>query len=90
MLLISYTLVYNMGEADKTIRVSAELHARITAHNRDDETLNDTLERLVGGPSLRELAGTLSGEEADRVRDAIEESHDAHDEEIDQLLDETK
>jgi predicted CopG family antitoxin len=76
-----------MSEATKTIRVSEELHARIKAHNREGETLSETLERLVGSPSLRELAGVLSDDEADAFRGVIEESHRDHDEEIERMLD---
>ena len=43
------------------------------AHNRDGETLSETLERLVGTPSLRELAGVLSDDDAEAFREAIEE-----------------
>lgn len=71
----------------KSIRVSDELHEKIAAHNRDDETFSETLERLIGGPSLRELAGVLSDEEAEEFRAAIDESHDEHDREIDRMLD---
>jgi predicted CopG family antitoxin len=76
-----------MSEATKTIRVSESLHARIKAHNREGETLSETLERLVGTPSLRELAGILSDDDADTFREAIDESHRDHDEEIDRMLD---
>ena len=76
-----------MSDATKTIRVSEELHARIKAHNRESETLSETLERLVGSPSLRELAGVLSDDEADGFRKVIEESHRDHDEEIERMLD---
>lgn len=87
-LMFSYTVVYDMAEATKTIRVSEDLHARIKAHSREGETLNETLDRLLRGPSLRELAGILSDEEADRFEEAIEESHRSHDEEIERMLDE--
>lgn len=76
-----------MSEATKTIRVSKALHARIKAHNREGETLSETLERLVGSPSLGELAGILSDDEADAFREAIDESHRDHDEEIERMLD---
>lgn len=76
-----------MGEATKTIRVTEELHARIKAHSREDETLGETLERLVGGPSLHELAGILSDEEAETFREAIEESHADHDRAIEEQID---
>ncbi len=75
-----------MSEATKTIRVSEELHARIKAHNREGETLSETLERLVGSPSLRELAGVLSDDEADAFRGMIKESHRDHDEGIERML----
>lgn len=86
-LIAAYTLVYSMAEATKTIRVSEELHARIKAHSREGETLNETLDRLLRGPSLRELAGILSDEEAERFEEAVEESHRSHDEEIERMLD---
>ena len=87
-MMFTYTVVYAMAEATKTIRVSEDLHARIKAHSREGETLNETLDRLLRGPSLRELAGILSDEEADRFDEAIEESHRSHDEEIERMLDE--
>lgn len=76
-----------MAEASKTIRVSEDLHARIKAHSREGETLSETLERLIRGPSLRELAGVLSDEEAEEFREAIAESHREHDAELERLLD---
>jgi predicted CopG family antitoxin len=76
-----------MSEATKTIRVSESLHARIKAHNREGETLSETLERLVGTPSLRELAGILSDDDADAFREAIDKSHRDHNEKIGRMLD---
>jgi predicted CopG family antitoxin len=40
----------------KQIRVSDDLYARVRSENREDETLGETLERLVGGYSLTEFA----------------------------------
>jgi len=79
-----------MSKASKTIRVSESLHEQITAHNREDETLNETLERLVGGPSLRELAGTLSDDEAETFRSAIEASHRQHADELAEQFDDAE
>lgn len=76
-----------MAEATKTIRVSEDLHARIKAHSREGETLSETLDRLIRGPSLRELAGILSDEDAERFEEAIEASHRSHDDEIERTLD---
>lgn len=86
--MFSYTVVYDMAEATKTIRVSEDLHARIKAHNRDGETLNETLDRLLRGPSLHALAGILSEEAAEEFEEAIEESHRSHDEAIERTVDE--
>lgn len=77
-----------MTEATKTIRVSENLLARIKSHSREGETLNETLDRLLRGPSLRELAGILSDEKAETFEEAIEESHRSHNEEIERMLDE--
>ncbi|WP_380677857.1 antitoxin VapB family protein [Salinigranum sp. GCM10025319] len=76
-----------MSGTTKTIRVSESLHAQIKAHNREGETLSETLERLVGAPLLRELAGILSDNDAEAFREAIAESHRDHDEEIEEMLD---
>ena len=56
----------------KSVRLSEGFHARIRAHNRDDETMEDTLRRLVGGPSPTEVAGILSDETATGMREAID------------------
>ena len=40
----------------KQIRVSEDLYARIKSANRPDETLSETLERLVGEYSLTDFA----------------------------------
>lgn len=61
--------IYDMA---KTIRVSDELHALIKARNREGETMDETLKRLVGGPHPEEVAGFLSGETAEAIRAHIE------------------
>lgn len=38
------------------MRVSEDLYARVKSENRSDETLAETLDRLVGGYSLTEFA----------------------------------
>ncbi|PSQ05225.1 hypothetical protein BRC97_09810 [Halobacteriales archaeon QS_6_71_20] len=38
------------------MRVSEDLYARVKSENREDETLSETLDRLVGGYSLIDLA----------------------------------
>lgn len=56
----------------KTIRVSEEYHEWLTAHNRDDETMEETLRRMTRGPHPDDVAGLLSNEEAEEAKEAID------------------
>ncbi|MDS0300249.1 hypothetical protein NDI76_15995 [Halogeometricum sp. S1BR25-6] len=57
----------------KNIRVDEEFHAYVESHNRDGETMGETLRRLTRGPDPNEIAGVLSEESADRMETAIED-----------------
>jgi len=57
----------------KSIRLSEEAYDHLAAHKREDETFSDVVLRLAGERSLLELAGILSDEEADALRDAVDE-----------------
>lgn len=57
----------------KSIRLSEEAYERLAAHKRADETFSDVVLRLAGERSLLDLAGVLSDEEADALREAVEE-----------------
>ncbi|MEF8907773.1 MAG: antitoxin VapB family protein [Haloarculaceae archaeon] len=57
----------------KSIRLSEEAYERLAAHKREDETFSDVVLRLAGERSLLDLAGVLSDEEADALRDAVAE-----------------
>ncbi len=67
---MAYTRVYNMGS--KSFRVSEHFHEFVAAHNRGDETMEDTLRRLIGGPHPEDVAGILSDETADAIEERIE------------------
>jgi hypothetical protein len=56
----------------KMIRVPDEYHAWVKAHNRDDETMFETLRRLTREPTPEELRGILSAEEVEAARTAAE------------------
>jgi predicted CopG family antitoxin len=62
----------------KTIRVSENVHEVVKAHNRDDETMEETLRRLTGGPSPEALAEIIGsdGETATEMRKAIERNRE--------------
>jgi predicted CopG family antitoxin len=57
----------------KSVRLSEEAYERLAAHKREDETFSDVVLRLAGERSLLDLAGVLSDEEADALRDAVAE-----------------
>lgn len=59
----------------KTIRVSEEFHELVRAHNREGETMEETLRRLTRGPDPEVLADIISGGDertAAEMRRAIE------------------
>lgn len=61
----------------RIIRISSELHEFIKAHNREGETIEETLRRLVGGPHPEDGAGILSSETADAMRERLERKGEA-------------
>jgi hypothetical protein len=56
----------------KSVRISEEFHEFVKEHKRDDETMEETLRRLIGGPHPEKVAGILSSETADEMRERIE------------------
>lgn len=65
----------HVSDMSKIIRISEGFYEVIEAHRRDDETMEETLRRLVGGPSPDVLAEIVEGgdeEAAEEMRRAIE------------------
>ncbi len=62
-----------MSNMSKSVRISEEFHAFIKAHTRDDETLEETIRRLIGGPHPEDVAGILSTDTAETMRARLEE-----------------
>lgn len=56
----------------KMIRVPDDYHAWVKAHNRDDETMFETLRRLTREPTPAELTDILSSDDVDEARAAAE------------------
>lgn len=48
----------------KQIRVSERLYARVKAEKREDETIGEALERMVGGYDLLDFAAAAQGKES--------------------------
>lgn len=70
----------------KSVRLDDDVYEIVKAHKEEDETFSEAIERLVGRPPLLDLAGILSDEEADELREAIERSREAASEDRDELL----
>jgi predicted CopG family antitoxin len=71
----------------KSIRLSEEAYERLVAHKREDETFSEVVLRLAGERSLLELAGVLTDDEADALRDAVEERRDRRTTELEDAAD---
>lgn len=71
----------------KHVRLDEDVYEAIRARKHEDETFSEAVERLVGGPSLLEIAGILSDEEADEFREAADEVDAVDDEDLDDLVD---
>lgn len=70
----------------KHIRVDEDLYERIKSESEPDERLSETIERLIGGPSLLDLAGTLSDEEADEFREVADSVREETTAEVDDVV----
>lgn len=71
----------------KTIRLEDDVYARLRAAKHDDETFSETVDRLIGAPSLSELAGILDSEQVASMREAIDEAGEADAEAVEEVVD---
>jgi len=69
----------------KSVRISEEFHAFIKAHKREGETMEETIRRLIGGPHPEDVAGILSTDTAEAMRNRLDKK-DAVDVEGKRLL----
>jgi predicted CopG family antitoxin len=74
----------------KSIRLSEDAYERLAAHKREDETFSDVVLRLAGERSLMELAGILTDDEANAMRDAVEERRARRREDLENVTDEIR
>jgi predicted CopG family antitoxin len=72
----------------KSIRLSEDAYERLAAHKRADETFSDVVLRLAGERSLVEIAGILSDDEADAMREAVEERRARRGDDLESIADE--
>lgn len=56
----------------KTIRLDDEAYERLASRKREGESFSDVVKRIAGERSLLELAGVLSDDDAEVMRETIE------------------
>lgn len=61
----------------KTIRVSDDFHAWVKAHRNEDETMEAALRRLTRGPHPNEVAGLLTPEEAEELKEVVKKPRES-------------
>ena len=74
---VDYSVYSSIRHMSKSVRVSEPFHEFVKAHKREDETMEDTLRRLIGGPHPEDVAGILSPETAAKMRDRLETKEDS-------------
>ena len=56
------------------IRLEDDVHERIKANKRDDESFSDAVERLIGGRPLSDLRDVFDEDQVNEMRDAIDQA----------------
>jgi len=69
----------------KNVRLDEDVYERIKSKKRPDETFSEAIDRLTAETSFLELAGILSDEEAEEMREAIQEQEERSRERLDRL-----
>lgn len=57
----------------KTITITEEAYRKLRRSKRPGESFTDVINRVMGGPSVLELAGILDEEAGERMEEAIRE-----------------
>lgn len=65
--------------ASKTIALSESAYSKLKARKREGESFSDVVDRMAGERSLLEIAGTVSQEESEEFRAAINEARESMD-----------
>lgn len=78
-----------MGETEyRNIRLTEDAYQRLKDRKQPGESFSDTVERIAGERSLLELAGLVSDEEAEEMREAIREREERSRERLDRHVEE--
>jgi predicted CopG family antitoxin len=75
-----------MAETEyRNVRLTEDAYRQLQSRRQAGESFSDTIERLAGERSLLDLAGILSDEEAEEMREAIREGDERSRERLDRL-----
>lgn len=74
----------------KNVRLSDAAYERLAAHKRDGETFSDVVFRLANERSLLDLAGILDDEEAEALREAVDERRTRRRSDLEAVADELR
>ncbi|QSG12779.1 RHH/copG family antitoxin [Halapricum desulfuricans] len=67
-----------MSTEYKNVRLTADAYETLKRRKRDDESFSDVVERLVEERPISDLAGALSGNDVETIREAREASYEAY------------
>lgn len=59
--------------AYKNISLSVEAYEKLVKNKKKSESFSEEIERLIGKPSLEEVAGILTEEEAQALEEGVKE-----------------
>ena len=75
-----------MAETEyRNVRLTEDAYRQLQSREQAGESFSDTIERLADERSLLDLAGILSDEEAEEMREAIREGDERSRERLDRL-----
>ena len=69
----------------KNVRLDEDVDERVRSRKHPDETFSEAIDRLTGEPSLLDLAGLLTTEEAAEIRESLRDTDDNSREGLDRL-----
>jgi len=68
--------IHRICVSSKNISISESAYRKLKALKKENESFTDAVNRLTEERSLLEIAGILSDEEADNIRDNVEDLRD--------------
>jgi predicted CopG family antitoxin len=74
----------------KSVQLDDDVYERVKAHKREDETVSETIDRLIGAPSLHDLGGILDEDQVDEMRKTIEDADEEDATEVEEVAERFK